>query len=113
MWLESGILKLKTTNYKTMDYKPPLVLRHHTPFVCVQMLQRHARAAGHAVQGVFGKDRFDAESPPDKFRKIAQERGAAGHYYSAVYDIRRKLRRGLLEDVPYGFDYFPQFAVYG
>src|SRR5438874_4053988 len=70
----------------------------------VEVLEREARPQGDAVEGVLGDVARDAGDLGEELVDIAKERSTARHDHSLVDDVRRELRRGLLEDAPDGRD---------
>src|SRR5438034_11704994 len=68
----------------------------------VEVLERHARALGDAVERVFGDVAGDAGDLRKELVHVAQERAAPGQDHPLVDDVRRELRRRFLEDGLHG-----------
>src|SRR2546429_8841251 len=64
----------------------------------VEVLERHTRALGHAVERVLGHVAGDSGDLRQKLVNIAQESAAAGKDHPFVDDVRRKLRWRLLQN---------------
>jgi hypothetical protein len=67
-------------------------------------LQRHAAAAHHAGQRVFGHQHRQAGFLGQQAVQVAQQRAAAGQHHAALGDVGAQFRRGLFQRVLHGGD---------
>src|SRR5256714_14792156 len=64
----------------------------------VEVLERHTRAFGHAVERVLGHVAGDPGDLRQELVHVAQKRAAAGEDHPLVDDVRRELRRRFLKN---------------
>src|SRR5438046_7613540 len=64
----------------------------------VEMLERHTRALGDAVERVLRHVAGDAGDLRQKLVHVPQKRAAAGEDHALIDDVRRELRRRFLQN---------------
>ncbi len=75
------------------------LLRRENGAQPIHALQRHAAAARHAGQRVFGHQHRQAGFFGQQAVEVAQQRTAAGEHHAALGDVGAEFRRGLFERV--------------
>src|SRR5438034_10206245 len=79
----------------------------------VEVLERHTRSLGDAVERVFGDVAGDAGDLREELVHVAKERATAREDHSLIDDVRCELRRRFLEHRLYRAHDLLEYGIHG